>query len=656
MNGNYWNRALRTRLSRRRALAAAGSLAAGTAILSACGGGEGDGGGEQVSSLLYKGEDTSKTAKHGGTYRGFSGADPLNWDYYNFDAASQAIHPHTGVHLLRMKAGHLETPALVIENEAAEKYEYSPDKLTLTFKLNPKAKFSPQSSTGFHSGIPASVFNRQIDADDVVFSFDRLSKTVSATIGGRGELFNAVNKIAPVLSVNKIDASTVQLKLDHPSSALLTAIADAGVSYPHIIPKEGKDNAIDFLKTQVSGGPYYIEKFEPSVSIVMKRNPNYEALFPEDKLPYFDTIDLPRIVDPAQRLAQFRAGALFDGPLFGPIEDRLALKRELPELLMWTDPAAGPEKMWFGQHADSPFRDYRLRQAIYLTWDRNTHIKVTYSTDKLEAAGIPADIRWATFISCADTGPPGGRFRGEWLNPQSKEFGENAKYFTLGKTRADDLAEAKKLVKAATGKDVLEFDHYRVLFPGFPTQGFDVMDGVLSESGLFKTTQKPLNVPDYLAFRNTNPWGNWIGVLSTARYVPPDPVTYFFHYLHKDGGFFGGFSGEAGIGALANSEPSPDKKFTDGSPLRISKGDPAMTALIDKMYAEFDEKKRLELIHEAQRYAAKMVYYPDYPGGANSLFVSWPAVENRRAFRSGGLSNPYRHIWLNDQKAPLKRA
>jgi ABC-type transport system substrate-binding protein len=653
----YWDKVLHSRLSRRRALAASGGAALGAAILSACGGGGDDGGGgQQVSELLYKAEDTTKLAKHGGTFRGMSSADPANWDYYNFDPVSQGIHNGTGIKLLRMKAGHLQDPALEIEVEAAEKYEYSGDKLTLTFKLNPKAKFQPQSSTGFHSGVPASVFNRQIDADDVVFSLDRLSKTASATFGGRGELFYSVNKNGPIESFSAIDKSTVQLKLHHPSSALLTAFANPSVSYPYIIPKEGKDNAIDFLKTQIGGGLYYVEKYEPSVNIVLKRNPNYEALFPDLKPPFFDTIDQPRIVDPAQQLAQFRAGNLFNGPIFGPVDDRLTLKREVPELLAWTFNGQDPNNMYFGQHKDNPFVDVRVRRAMSYAWDRDTHVKIIYSTDKLEAAGIPANVRWANTMSSSTFGPPGGTFVGYWMDPKSKEFGaENTKWFTLG-DRQKDIAEAKALIKAATGKDVLEFEHIGIVFAGFNVaQNVAVMDGIIQDAG-FKPVTKPMQFGDFLAFRNTNPAGNWKGVVSAVRYGPTDPVTHLFAYYHRNGGLFGGYSA-SGVGAAANAEPDPaGGKFSDGSPLQVGKGDPEMNTAIEKMYAEFDEKKRQSLVHDFARYNAKMNYLPMYPGGAATLAVGWPAVENRLGWQSGNLDHFYRYIWLNDQKAPLKRA
>ena len=641
---SYWDKVLNKRLGRRRALAASGGLALGTAILSACGGDEegGDGGGG-TPALLYKAEDTTKQAKHGGTFKGSSGGDPLNWDYYNFDGASQVLgHNSTGIKLMRMVAGRMTDPSLEFEPEAAEKFEYSPDKLTLTFKLNAKAKFSPQSTTGFHAGVPASVFNRQIDADDVVFSLDRLSKTASATRGGRGELFNSVNKIGPIVSFTAIDKSTVQLKLDHPSSALMTAFANPSVSYPYIIPKEGKGDAIDFLKTQIGGGAYYIEKFEPSVNIVLKRNPNYEALFPNEKLPFFDIIDQPRIPDQAQQLAQFRTGNLFNMPLFGPVDDKLNMKKDIPELLMWVDLAQDPNDMTFGMAADSPWLDVRARRAMSYAWDRDAFITITQSTDKLEAAGIPANPRWANTMSASTFGPPGGTFVGYWMDPKSKEFGaENLKYFTLG-DRTKDIAEAKSLIKAATGKDTLEFDHVNYLFGPFSgiSYAVDIINGMIAEAG-FKANPKPMAFGDFLKYLTTPPL-NYKEVISGIRYGPTDPVTHLQFYYHPS----------AGNNYSPDGKPTTVNVDASGNGL----GDPTMNKMVEAMYGEFDEKKRQAMVADLARYNAKMFYHAMYPGGANSPAVGWPAVENRRGWISGNLDHTYRYIWLNDQKPPFKKA
>jgi ABC-type transport system substrate-binding protein len=641
----YWDKRAVTRRRLLRGSLAGISAAAAVSIFG-CGGNDDDKEApSDVNSILYQPVDTTSSAKRGGVFKGWSTGDPENWDYYNFGGRSQAFHNFTGIKLMRMKPGYMQDPALEYEMEAAESYEYSGDKLTLTVKLNPRAKFAPFSSSGFNNGVPASVANRQIDADDVVFSYERLRNTPSARNGGAQELFNEINPNGAILSVNKIDSRTIQYKLHHPSSALLVSLANASVSYPYILPKEGRDGGIDFFTTQVAGGPYYVEKFEPSVNVTLKRNPNYEALFPNQKVPFFDTVELPRVIDQAQQWAQFRAGNIYTGPIAGPVEDRLELKDDIPELQMWAAFEADRNNMWFGQNSQHAFIDVRLRQAMSLAWDRDTHINVVYSGDTLESRGIPADPKWAGAISCSTGGSgTGGTFRGYWLDPKSKEFGPNAKYFTLGKTRADDIAEAKALIRAATGKDEMEFEHIAIIqvAGGAPTYSVEVMNASIAEAG-FRPNVKPMLYSDYVIYRATEIKGNWKGVVSLGRYAPADPATYYWTYFHKTGGLFNGYSAD-GRGADRNLDSS-------GNPM----GDPTMNDFVEKMYAEFDEQKRQALSADLQRYHAKMNYLPHYPGGANTIYVGWPVVQNRQVWQSLAFDNPYRYEWLDETKAPLNK-
>src|SRR6476620_10980773 len=72
-NQSYWQQFAGQRLSRRRALVAAGATSLGAAFLAACGGSSDSGGGakkeEQGNKLVTKAEDTLKSAKKGGTLK-----------------------------------------------------------------------------------------------------------------------------------------------------------------------------------------------------------------------------------------------------------------------------------------------------------------------------------------------------------------------------------------------------------------------------------------------------------------------------------------------------------------------------------------------------------------------------------------------------------
>src|SRR5262245_63687591 len=63
------------------------------------------------------------------------------------------------------------------------------------------------------------------------------------------------------------------------------------------------------------------------------------------------------------------------------IEERLRLKKDIPELQLWAAYESDRNNMWFGQHKDHPFIDVRLRQAMSLAWDRDTHINFVRSEE-----------------------------------------------------------------------------------------------------------------------------------------------------------------------------------------------------------------------------------------------------------------------------------
>jgi hypothetical protein len=82
-------------------------------------------------------------------------------------------------------------------------------------------------------------------------------------------------------------------------------------------------------------------------------------------------------------------------------------------------------------------------------------------------------------------------------------------------------------------------------------------------------------------------------------------------------------------------------------------GDPTLNKMVQDVLFEFDNDKRVEIVHEFQRYMAKMFYYSRYPGGATSLSLSWPVVQNWNTFRGGGLSWVFTNEFIDPSKPPL---
>ena len=147
MQDSYWSRFTDSRLSRRRALAITGGTALGAAFLAACGGSGGsDGGGSSApkdnSGLLTQLKDESSVAKRGGTMVGVHPGVILSWDPFktgiNIRGARRGFSQ-----LFRIQDGIAENTKGAIEGDLAESWELSPDKLTLTVKLDGGAGLPP---------------------------------------------------------------------------------------------------------------------------------------------------------------------------------------------------------------------------------------------------------------------------------------------------------------------------------------------------------------------------------------------------------------------------------------------------------------------------------------------------------------------------------
>jgi ABC-type transport system substrate-binding protein len=639
---SYWNSVLDRRISRRRALAATSAGALGAAFLAACGGDDGDSGGggstapqSNLPDSILKPVDTSKSAKRGGVWKSYLVRDPQNFDLYNFDPFSQPFANAVGSKLVKAKPGLLEDPSLAIEPDVAQSWEISPDKMTVTFKLNPNAKWAPLG-TPYYQGTPGTIANRQIDSEDVMAAWERWGATPSAS--GADELVKSRVPTAPVSSISAPDKTTVQLKLDRPFAPLLISLGNGSVSYFYLYPKEIKNNGFDPFKHQFGSGPFMIDSYEPSVGMKLKRNPNYELRDTEFKRPYVDSVELPIVPDSANQLAQFRVGAIMMPTAGGltaaagrPIEDVLQLKKDFPELQMLAFRGADGTQMWFGFGEGSPWRDVRVRQAMSLSWDRDLYITTIHGTDKLEAAGIPGNHQWNAAYPAGEFGI--GAFKGWYLDPKdTKAFGENSKYFSTG-NRANDIAEAKRLLAAAGHPNGLSFKHTQYpIQPGPQQRAQDVMEGLFVEAGFKVTEQEKVTIPaiftDYI-----NNGGNFVNLLNTLDFGGPDPAAYFRTHLHKTGSLFGGWD--------------PDGKPTS------KEGDPFLNDNIDKMMLEFDEPKRQELAHGIIRYMGKMNYKMRYPGAGTQLGLAWPALQNVYTWRGYGLAGAFSYEWIDPTKKPF---
>ena len=169
---------------------------------------------------------------------------------------------------------------LTIVPQLATSWEWSADNKSLTMKLRP--------GVTFHDG-------EKFDAAAVKFNIER-HKTMPGS-NRRGEL-------APVASVEVIDAATVRMNLTAPFSPLLAQLADrAGMM---VSPKAAQAAGDKFGANPVCSGPFKFVERVAQDRIVFERFANY---WNKGQI-NFDKITYTPIPDATVRLANLKAGQL----------------------------------------------------------------------------------------------------------------------------------------------------------------------------------------------------------------------------------------------------------------------------------------------------------------------------------------------------------
>lgn len=605
MDRGYWLSFSAHRLGRRRALAGGATLASVAVFLAACGGGD-DKPKENISSLVTIPKDTTKSAKKGGTLSLRRSADVTHFD--PFIPLGNAGVPTSMVfsRLIRLKPGLLQPPGTEYVGDLLDSWEFSPDKMQVTFKLRQNASW--------HNVPPLN--GRRVDADDIVASWTRFeSRAVNAA-----NFSGVKNPNAPIESMRAVDTRTVSAKLTQPVSSLLGLLATSAAGM-FFVPREA-DGGYDVRQKAIGSGPWMVEEYFASSRVAYKR---HEGHHEADRV-FIDKATEFVLPEYAAMLAQLKAGKIFAGPQDVRQEDVVPMKNEVQALNLYVlDPVPPYGCFKFGWNpalgAKTPFRDKRLRQAFALSIDRGTYIDAIYNVDKLQKEGFPIKGYLDTAVQ-PDTGGP------YWLDPRSKDFGPNAKYFQY------DVAEAKKLVTAA----------------GFAS-GFDV-NGVYGNFGRDVWTRTVPIVQEFLnqvgirAKIDTLPYGQ--SEFQSKYYLPQGDYEGFVVNPRQAAGIFDPVE-VAYIEFTPSAAPAYTGFFSDNS--SYLKGDPEVTSLLQKARQEFDEKRRLSLMHDFQRLEAANQYRPVFPGSADSTGVNWPALQNYNLYH-GDL--PWVGLWLDQNQAPLK--
>jgi peptide/nickel transport system substrate-binding protein len=578
MSNLSWSPVSKRRLSRRRALGAAGSLAASAAFLVACG--RGDSGDKAVadkSGLLTTLTDTTSAARRGGILPlhktdGAQSIDPIttvNASAFNEIGPIYSTLIRFGRHAERKIPG-----ATTIAGEATQSWEISPDGLRVTHKLRPNFRFDRRSPTN----------GRAMNAQDIKYSWDR---TV-ATSPYIGDLLRARNEAGPVESMSTPDSQTVVFKQAFPYGGLNYELAHW---YLYVVPIEAEDK-FDIKREAHGTGPYYLQKWEPSVLYEFRRNPDW---YEKDR-PFFDGIDKTIVADPVAALAQLEAKRFWVYERMKQ-DDVLRVKRDHSEMDLFENPPLGipGANFWtFSTRPNDPFRDVRLRRALSMLIDRDLFIDTFNNVSQFRDAGLPTETPWHSHISHLAT---------NYIDPRDSKYGEGGKYFRF------DPAEAKKLIAASGFNDTLKinFRNQRGTFLDSAT----VIAQMWEANGGLKVRMIPLAVET-----------SW----AEARVSGGESYDHVFYNICR------GTSDEA----LLTSKYTPD-----GANAISKKPVPEITSNVLKIRAELDVRKQNDLVKQLQRDLASLMPDIMIEGNIAGFNVKWPWLKNYGVFAAAGFQPDY---------------
>ncbi|MDX3929590.1 MAG: ABC transporter substrate-binding protein [Shinella sp.] len=198
-----------------------------------------------------------------------------------FDAASRTVYNR----LVEFKHGSTE-----IEPGLAESWSVSDDGTEYTFKLRSGVKFQ---TTDYFTP------TRELNADDVIFSFERQYKDDNPwhkyVAGAAWEYFSGMGFPELIKSIEKVDDLTVKFVLNRPEAPFL---ANLGMDFASILSKEyadklQADGKMELMNQQPLGtGPFTFVAYQTDAAIRYKANPDYwNGKQPIDDLVFAITTD-----------------------------------------------------------------------------------------------------------------------------------------------------------------------------------------------------------------------------------------------------------------------------------------------------------------------------------------------------------------------------
>lgn len=282
----------------------------------------------------------------------------LNTTGTSFDAARPAYNQ-----LVEFERGSTKVvPGL------AESWTVSDDGKELTFKLRKGVKF--------HSGVNGFTPSRDFNADDVIFSFDRMWKPENPyhkVTGGAYDYFNDMGLPDLLVSIDKVDDHTVKFVLKEPNAPMLANLAMDFATihskeYADFLLKKGTPEQFDQIP--VGTGPFSFVNYQKDAVIRYKAFPAYfEGPSKIDNLVFAIT------PDPTARYAKLKKGECH--VMIAPNPADIAGMKTDPAVNLLSQPGLNIA-YWAFNVEKPPFDKKEVRQAFNMAIDKAAIIKDVY--------------------------------------------------------------------------------------------------------------------------------------------------------------------------------------------------------------------------------------------------------------------------------------
>ncbi len=266
----------------------------------------------------------------------------------------------------------------------AEKWDISPDGMTITFHLRKGVKF--HSTKTFKP-------TRDFNADDVLFSFGRQyddKNPFHKVSGGQFDYYSDMDMPKLVKSIEKKDDYTVVFTLSEPNVAILANLA---MDFATIQSAEFADAMLKaktpelFDQIPVGTGPFVFSAYQKDAIIRFKANPNYWGGKPKiDDLVYAIT------PDPTARYSKLKTGECHVAPYPRPAD--LAEMKKDPDIDVLSQAGLNIGYLAFNA-TKPPFDKKEVRQALSMAIDKASIIKDVYLGAGQPAKNLIPPTMWA---------------------------------------------------------------------------------------------------------------------------------------------------------------------------------------------------------------------------------------------------------------------